>query len=92
MQKTEIFDNWIEYRPKLHSYIRKRVTKETDIEDISQEKEKQFGELMAIFKRLDALKSVDLQQLLNDCAKEEPPARCPICKADKDRFEPFKFT
>jgi ferredoxin-thioredoxin reductase catalytic chain len=26
------------------------------------------------------------------CAKEEPPARCPVCKADKDRFEPFEFT
>ncbi|MCX5786253.1 MAG: ferredoxin:glutaredoxin reductase [Elusimicrobia bacterium] len=23
------------------------------------------------------------------CAKETPPAKCPICKADKDRFEEF---
>jgi len=23
------------------------------------------------------------------CARDEPPLRCPICKADKDRFEKF---
>ena len=23
------------------------------------------------------------------CAREEPPAVCPICKAKKDRFEEF---
>jgi ferredoxin-thioredoxin reductase catalytic chain len=25
------------------------------------------------------------------CAREEPPGKCPICKADKDRFESFEF-
>ncbi|UCE28105.1 MAG: ferredoxin:glutaredoxin reductase [Candidatus Coatesbacteria bacterium] len=25
------------------------------------------------------------------CARPEPPSKCPICKADKDRFEPFEF-
>jgi ferredoxin-thioredoxin reductase catalytic chain len=25
------------------------------------------------------------------CARETPPAICPICKAAKDRFEPFSF-
>jgi ferredoxin-thioredoxin reductase catalytic chain len=25
------------------------------------------------------------------CARDEPPGKCPICKADKDRFEPFVF-
>jgi ferredoxin-thioredoxin reductase catalytic subunit/rubredoxin len=24
------------------------------------------------------------------CAREEPPEKCPICKADKDRFEIFR--
>ncbi|MDT8396896.1 MAG: ferredoxin:glutaredoxin reductase, partial [bacterium] len=23
------------------------------------------------------------------CAREHPPGKCPICKADKDRFERF---
>lgn len=23
------------------------------------------------------------------CARDGPPAVCPICKADRDRFEPF---
>jgi ferredoxin-thioredoxin reductase catalytic chain len=23
------------------------------------------------------------------CAREEPPGTCPICKAEKDRFERF---
>ncbi len=23
------------------------------------------------------------------CARPEPPLKCPVCKADKDRFEPF---
>lgn len=23
------------------------------------------------------------------CARDEPPGRCPVCKADKDRFEKF---
>lgn len=26
------------------------------------------------------------------CAREEPPEVCPICKAAKDRFEPFSLT
>ena len=25
------------------------------------------------------------------CARESPPETCPICKAKKDRFEPFNF-
>lgn len=25
------------------------------------------------------------------CAREEPPLKCPICKADKERFEPFEL-
>ena len=25
------------------------------------------------------------------CARESPPGICPICKAKKDRFEPFRF-
>jgi ferredoxin-thioredoxin reductase catalytic subunit len=25
------------------------------------------------------------------CARESPPSICPICKAKKDRFEPFSF-
>jgi ferredoxin-thioredoxin reductase catalytic subunit len=25
------------------------------------------------------------------CAREEPPERCPICKAQKERFEPFPW-
>lgn len=26
------------------------------------------------------------------CAREQPPAVCPICKAGKERFEPFAFS
>ncbi|HNT98901.1 MAG TPA: ferredoxin-thioredoxin reductase catalytic domain-containing protein, partial [Elusimicrobiales bacterium] len=25
------------------------------------------------------------------CARPEPPLKCPVCKADKDRFEEFAF-
>ena len=25
------------------------------------------------------------------CGREEPPGKCPICKADKERFEPFSI-
>ncbi len=37
MEKTEIFDIWRINRPKIISSIRKRIKRETDIEDISQE-------------------------------------------------------
>jgi rubrerythrin len=26
------------------------------------------------------------------CARGTPPETCPICKASRDRFEPFEFT
>lgn len=25
------------------------------------------------------------------CARESPPETCPVCKADRDRFEQFEF-
>jgi RNA polymerase sigma-70 factor (ECF subfamily) len=37
MEKTEIFEIWRVNKPKIISSIRKRIKRETDIEDISQE-------------------------------------------------------
>ena len=37
MEKTEIFEIWRVNKPKINSCIRKRIKRETDIEDISQE-------------------------------------------------------
>ena len=37
MEKTEIFEIWRTNKPKIISSIRKRIKRETDIEDISQE-------------------------------------------------------
>lgn len=37
MEKNEIFEIWRGHRPRIISCIRKRIKRETDIEDISQE-------------------------------------------------------
>lgn len=37
MQKTEIFDIWRVNKPKINSFISKKIKKEADIDDISQE-------------------------------------------------------
>jgi len=26
------------------------------------------------------------------CARGTPPEKCPVCKASRDRFEPFEFS